>query len=196
MLTQQNMATTWFSAYCSHPVGARVLYYPTLLWGIVRTTINPHAHWYDRIDEKVVLGALPIHSVVEKLMAKEQIRAVVTCNEPYETRLISPSKKGWAELGVIPCYIPTVDYNNAPTLPQIRKAMDFISNIKDGTSVYVHCKAGRSRSATVVVCYLIRKYGLNPDDALLFVEEKRPNVVLGSAHKERVEEFYKMYTQK
>ena len=35
--------------------------------------------------------------------------------------------------------------------------MKFIDDV--GPSVYVHCKAGRTRSATLVGCYLMQKNG-------------------------------------
>jgi hypothetical protein len=39
--------------------------------------------------------------------------------------------------------------------------------------VFVHCRAGRSRSAAVVVAHLMRSRGLNAEDAIAFVSERR-----------------------
>tara|TARA_B110000208_G_C11583781_1_gene363558 strand:- start:171 stop:728 length:558 start_codon:yes stop_codon:yes gene_type:complete len=41
------------------------------------------------------------------------------------------------------------------------------------TNVLVHCVFGRSRSATIVLYYLIRKYKYTIEEALLFLKNKR-----------------------
>lgn len=183
------MANSWLAAFCSNPIGARLAFYPTLLYGMCR--INSSRTWYNRIDDKVILGALPLHKVAKELVAKENVQGVVTLNEDYETRYICPNEQEWRELGVSVCRIPTVDFNNSPSLYQIKTSLDFIDSCDDNSSVYVHCKAGRSRSATVVLSYLIRKNGMTPEDAVAFVQNTRPHIVLGSEHRKRIKEFYK-----
>ena len=44
-----------------HAFGAKIAFYPTLLWNIFRAGID--RNWYDRIDETIVLGALPFRSI-------------------------------------------------------------------------------------------------------------------------------------
>ena len=183
------MATSWISGFVSHPIGARIVYYPTLLYGILRQSEN--RHWYDRIDDRVILGALPIHKIAKEIVDKENVGGVVTLNEEYETRFICPSQKQWSLLNVKNLRIPTVDFNNAPTLSQINKSLKFIDGMDDCKSVYVHCKAGRSRSSVVVLCYVMAKYGHNVQSAIDFVKSKRPHIVLGSEHLKRLHEFHK-----
>ena len=43
-----------------------------------------------------------------------------------------------------------------------------------GGSVLVHCFAGMSRSATIVLSYLMKKHGLRVSQALAHVKSKRP----------------------
>ncbi|MCO5554690.1 hypothetical protein L7F22_008223 [Adiantum nelumboides] len=45
---------------------------------------------------------------------------------------------------------------------------------QSGGAVLVHCFAGRSRSVTVVVAYLMKTYGMNFSEALDLVRTKRP----------------------
>ncbi|KAH8303046.1 hypothetical protein KR018_006766, partial [Drosophila ironensis] len=45
-------------------------------------------------------------------------------------------------------------------------------------SVYVHCKAGRTRSATLVGCYLMMKNGWTPDQAVEHMRQCRPHILL------------------
>ncbi len=47
-----------------------------------------------------------------------------------------------------------------------------------GEVTYVHCKAGRGRSTTLVICYLVRELGMSPQEAYAFVRQKRPQVCL------------------
>eukprot|EP00756_Hemistasia_phaeocysticola_P006603 Hpha_TRINITY_DN13916_c1_g1::TRINITY_DN13916_c1_g1_i1::g.35897::m.35897 len=54
---------------------------------------------------------------------------------------------------------------------------DFIDEaLKAGKGVLVHCFKGQSRSATMVMTYLMKKRRITRDDALAFVREHRPMV--------------------
>ena len=53
------MATSWLAMVYSHPIGARLAYYPSLLYGVLRA--SPNRQWYNRIDDRIILGALPFH---------------------------------------------------------------------------------------------------------------------------------------
>ena len=53
--------------------------------------------------------------------------------------------------------------------------------IAAGGKVYVHCKAGRARSATVAMCWLMKAKNMSAEEAQQFgivdqVVEKRPGV--------------------
>lgn len=51
----------------------------------------------------------------------------------------------------------TRDIFEAPCQEKLKKGVSFISEMAEsGGSVYVHCKAGRTRSATLVGCYLMQ----------------------------------------
>ena len=40
--------------------------------------------------------------------------------------------------------------------------------------VLVHCHAGIQRSATIVACYLMKYYKITPEEAIRFIQSKRP----------------------
>jgi atypical dual specificity phosphatase len=65
-------------------------------------------------------------------------------------------KADWEKRGVKYFWLPTPDFVYSPTIEDIDKAVQFIRSF-EGTnqSVYVHCKAGRSRSALICACYLV-----------------------------------------
>ena len=148
------MATSWLAMVYSHPIGARLAYYPSLLYGLLRA--SPNRQWYNRIDDRIILGALPSHKTAHELIQNENIATVISLNESYEMRFLCPSKEKWRSFGIKQLHIPTVDCNNAPSLKNIKESMEIINEIDMSKSIYVHCKAGRSCSATVAVCYLIK----------------------------------------
>lgn len=63
----------------------------------------------------------------------------------------------WKKLGVDAIRFSVVDMFEAPPQDMLLKGVEFINNkISNGGVVYVHCKAGRSRSAALVACYLMK----------------------------------------
>ena len=68
-------------------------------------------------------------------------------------------------------------------------ATSFIAaNIRRGC-VLVHCGAGVSRSAAVVIAYLCRFAGMSYAEALAFVKAKRPQVAPADVFKEAIERW-------
>jgi len=77
-------------------------------------------------------------------------------NEDYELKLFSNSGPEWEKVGVKFLQLSTTDIFEAPQQDKLQKGVVFINEIsQNGGSVYVHCKAGRTRSATLVGCYLM-----------------------------------------
>ncbi|KAJ3156648.1 hypothetical protein HDU86_003872 [Geranomyces michiganensis] len=63
--------------------------------------------------------------------------------------------------------------------PAIREAVDWIAEAHAASPsniVFVHCKAGRSRSATTVIAYLVVHHGMRLRDAYETVKQARPGV--------------------
>lgn len=163
---------------------ARVTFLPTLYYNMFMEKISSR-RWYDRIDENVILGALPFPHQTQKLIQEENVKAVVSMNEDYELGF-GVDKKGWEKLGVEFLQLGTPDIFHAPSQIHLEEGVKFIEkfakrklddpSIKD--TVYVHCKAGRTRSATLVGCYLMKRYGMNPQEASDFMKNKRSHVLL------------------
>uniref|UniRef100_A0A5B6ZZG9 phosphatidylglycerophosphatase n=1 Tax=Davidia involucrata TaxID=16924 RepID=A0A5B6ZZG9_DAVIN len=167
--------------------GARALFYPTLLYNVVRNKIQAEFRWWDWVDKFVLLGAVPFPADVERL--KELgVCGVITLNEPYET-LVPTSL--YQVYGIDHLVLPTRDYLFAPSLSDICQAVDFIhENTSRGQTTYVHCKAGRGRSTTIVICYLVQHKQMMPDVAYDYVKSIRPRVLLASSQWQAVQEFY------
>ncbi|XP_062231930.1 phosphatidylglycerophosphate phosphatase PTPMT2-like [Phragmites australis] len=166
--------------------GARVLFYPTLLYNVLRNRFEAEFRWWDRVDKYVLLGAVPFSSDVPRLK-QLGVKGVVTLNEPYET-LVSTSL--YQAHGINHLEIPTRDYLFAPSLEHICQAVDFIHrNEMQGGSTYVHCKAGRGRSTTIVLCFLIKYRNMTPEAALDHARSVRPRVLLAPSQWQAVKLF-------
>ncbi|KAJ4749627.1 dual specificity protein phosphatase family protein [Rhynchospora pubera] len=166
--------------------GARILFYPTLAYNVFRNKIQSEFRWWDRVDEFVLLGAVPFPSDVPHLR-QLGVRGVVTLNEAYETLVPSALYKAHEIDHLV---IPTRDYLFAPSFDDINRAVDFIHrNASSGKTTYVHCKAGRGRSTTIVLCYLIEHKNMTPEAALNHVRSIRPRVLLAPSQWQAVQEY-------
>jgi protein-tyrosine phosphatase/membrane-associated phospholipid phosphatase len=74
--------------------------------------------------------------------------------------------------------LPILDLT-APTIEQLNRAVNFISENADRGAVYVHCKIGYSRSAAIVGAWLIaaRVCG-TADEAMARLRSVRPSIVI------------------
>lgn len=75
------------------------------------------------------------------------------------------------------CRVAVNDEFGANILVYLDGATAFIQrHVCNGGSVLVHCQMGISRSATVVIAYLMRFHGMGRDDAYRTVKSRRPGV--------------------
>ena len=69
---------------------------------------------------------------------------------------------------------PIPDRPPAPRLDWLRKQVDFVAaQRKAGRTVFVHCRAGISRSGMVVAAYLMAEHNWTRDEALKYLRSKR-----------------------
>jgi len=72
----------------------------------------------------------------------------------------------------------------------LKEGVEFIKNMKDEGTVYVHCKAGRTRSATLVACYLMEQNKWNPAEAINHMRSCRSHVLLGPKQNRAIDIYY------
>ncbi|KAI0065061.1 phosphatases II [Artomyces pyxidatus] len=74
------------------------------------------------------------------------------------------------------CYrMDILDIESQDLRPHLEDAVEYIdSALRRGQNVLVHCQQGVSRSAAIVIAYLIRKRGMSYDTATAFVLKRRP----------------------
>ncbi|KAI3801186.1 hypothetical protein L1987_29290 [Smallanthus sonchifolius] len=166
--------------------GARILFYPTLLYNVFRNKIQAEFRWWDQIDQFLLLGAVPFPKDVPRLK-QLNVGGVITLNEAYET-LVPTSLYRAHDIDHL--VIPTRDYLFAPSFVDIDRAVNFIhKNTTRGRTTYVHCKAGRGRSTTIVLCYLVEYKNMTPVSALEYVRSRRPRVLLAPSQWKAVQEY-------
>lgn len=169
---------------------ARILFYPTLAYNVVMEKITSR-QWYNRVDQTVILGALPFKSMTDELVRKENVRGVITMNEEYETKFFCNSPEEWRAAGVEQLRLSTVDLTGVPTMDHIQRGVDFaLQHQNEGTSVYIHCKAGRSRSATVAAAYLIKLHCWSPEEACQMLASVRPHILVRTRQKELLQQYF------
>lgn len=151
-------------------VYARLFFYPTLFLNIVLCKVFGLRNWYDRIDEYVILGALPRKDDVPRLK-KMGVRAVLNVCEEY-----SGPEEAYVAADIQQVRLPTIDYTS-PSLSTVCQGVCYIERcVSSGHLIYVHCKAGRGRSATIVLCWLIKAKKITQNEAMNFLLERRPHV--------------------
>lgn len=148
----------------------QLVYWPTLLWNVLLGRWLKVRDWWTVIDDRLILGALPFRSDVAKLHAAGVRGVVNTCLE-YK----GPVSE-YSQFDIEQLYIPTVDFTE-PKLEDVISAVDFIDKQVDrGNRVYIHCKAGRARSATIALCWLCRRDHKSADEIQKLLLDKRKHV--------------------
>ncbi len=167
----------------------RFVYEITLSFGFIMNRVFP-TKWtvYNKITDNLFLGRLPLKNNNDHLaLQKEGIGAVLSVVEKFENHTVGlfsdPVRPDdWKALGIEHFQVETPDFYPL-TVESFQKAVGFIeAQHALGKKVYVHCKAGRGRSAAVVVADLMQN---NPSekfasvrDCVAFVKERRHLVSL------------------
>ncbi|MCC9654888.1 phosphatidylglycerophosphatase and protein-tyrosine phosphatase 1 family protein [Rhodopirellula halodulae] len=149
---------------------ARVVFLPTLWWNMLLGRWLKVRNWFDWIDPLVIVGARPFARDVAK-MAELNVGGVVNTCEEY----CGPVEQ-YAKHEIEQLHLPITDFTH-PSLQDVITGVDFIQRItQSGKAVYIHCKAGRARSATIAICWLIAHRDMSPAEAQAWLLEKRPHI--------------------
>lgn len=117
-------------------------------------------------------------------------------NEEFELKHWVPLPSEWKGKGVSFLQLSTPDIFHAPTQAKIVEGVSFIKKFEaKDESVYVHCKAGRTRSATLVGCYLMDKHSWDPKTAVEFMKNKRHHILLHTPQWDALSSYYKKYVE-
>lgn len=118
------------------------------------------------LEDKIYLGMLPVFSKENHLSIKEQgIGTILSTVEPYElfsaagedlAQSYNVLPSDWKKIGINFYSVPAPDFEEM-SIEQLSEAVKVIENsLAQGKPVYVHCKAGRSRSASAIAAYFLK----------------------------------------
>ncbi len=168
------------AVYLGSRIKKELVYEISLLY-----TIQGSKAWWNKINDNIFLGAIPLDHQKDRIK-NLGVTHVISTLEPFELKrgLVRPIESAeWKEKNISHKHIEAVDFIGMP-VHQIHEAVEYMHDEiqkKPAAKFYVHCKAGRGRSVTVVIAYLM-KYGTEKfatkKEAYAFVKELRPQVNL------------------
>lgn len=130
----------------------------------------------DQITEKIYLGNEDAQRDKEKLK-KLGITHILVVGSGLE--IFHPTEFEYKQFEVN-------DFPSENISKYFQEAFDFIEKSE---KVFVHCAAGVSRSATIVISYIMKKRKLDHESALAFVVSKRPVIYPNSGFIKQLSEY-------
>jgi protein-tyrosine phosphatase len=173
-------------------------YYKKLKYeaSLAYTKLNPSNAWWTKIAPfNIYLGALPLKNEghLDDIVALG-VTDVLSMVEDFELEdgwFNQPIKRAdWEDNGIVVKHIQAIDF-----LPlkqeEIEEGVEYLNaSLQEGRTVYVHCKAGRGRSASIVISYLMKYEGLSFDEAFAFVKEQRPHINLNQQQRQAIFDYF------
>lgn len=137
--------------------------------------------WFQRfgfapVGERLLVGAYPGDADDVALIAGARADAVLNLCEDleYADGAREAVEAALRERGIEERRLPLVDYGGLP-LEQLERAVAEVEAwLGSGRTVYLHCRAGWQRSATVAAAVVARREGLGVEEALRVVRERKP----------------------
>ena len=136
----------------------------------------------DEIEEgKLWLGSFSPGNI--KFLKEKGIKKILTVMDG------APSNYSYKEHGFIHKIIDIMDFDSENIIQYFGECLNFI---KGEEKVLVHCAAGESRSATIVIAYLMWKKKWTFDKAYNFVKSKRSRIYPNFGFREQLQLFEKL----
>lgn len=134
----------------------------------------------DKIEDNIYLGNKDT-ALDDNLLTKFGINTIFVIGIGLKQKF--PDKYKYYKYEVSDCLSENIKIHFKSFCEQ----MDF--EIKSGKNVYIHCSAGVSRSATMVICYLMYKNKITLEESFKLVESKRNIICPNSSFIKQLKEF-------
>jgi atypical dual specificity phosphatase len=153
-------------------------------------------NWWTKIEPyNIYLGALPLESEGHKdKIVSLGVNSILSMVEDFELEegfLNIPVKhKQWKEAGLDIKHIKAIDFNPLKK-EEIEAGIAFLySEHRKGHCVYVHCKAGRGRSATILVAFLMEHENISLYESICRLKDQRPEINLNTYQQQALIHYY------
>jgi dual specificity phosphatase 12 len=121
------------------------------------------------IPGKLAVGDMNAASDIE-MLKKNNIKAIVTARGRLSHR-----RKYYNNHGIQVLHVPIADHHEINIGKYFPAVFNFIEKyVNENYGVLVHCAAGISRSVTLTLSYIMRKYNLSTAQAINYLERIRP----------------------
>lgn len=118
------------------------------------------------LDDFLYLGAKGVTSNLEQLES-QNISYVINCSSEAEFATYPPDFHY--------LHVRVDDSANAPIAQYFEQCCEFITRARgEDKAVLVHCTMGMSRSATIVLAYLVGRANMSLMDAFEYIKQRRP----------------------
>lgn len=139
--------------------------------------------WFDTygfavVDDRLVTGGFPLDDGdVQRLVAATGITRVLNlCQDAeYEPGEREAVVAAYAARGIVEHRIDLVDYGDVLPGALEEGVRVVVPWLEAGETVYLHCRAGWQRSATVAAGVLAVRHGVEPDEALGRIRRRKPS---------------------
>jgi atypical dual specificity phosphatase len=138
--------------------------------------------WFERyghaeVAERLVTGAYPTDAADVAVLAADGISCVFNLCEDaeYEDGSREAVAAAMRDAGIEERRLELVDYGGLMPGAIERAATAVAAWLQDGERVYLHCRAGWQRSATVAAAALALRDGIEPDEALARIKRRKPS---------------------
>ncbi|KAG0098408.1 Phosphatidylglycerophosphatase and protein-tyrosine phosphatase 1 [Podila epicladia] len=137
--------------------------------------------------------------LLESLQKQEKVENILNMCAEFRGHL-----EKMRELGLYQCWVPTRDFHT-PSVPDIWICVRLIAKCEkqwqelpeqERGTIYLHCKAGRGRSATIALCWLVYQFKLSTLEAQAILLHARGQVDKDIHRHTEVITFYSQTSRK
>ncbi|QCJ70288.1 hypothetical protein C9446_10720 [Providencia heimbachae] len=156
-----------------------LLPYRLIAWGTYHYFAK-HCQQPSIVNAQIVLGGRPLYPLQAKAVFD------MTCEWPRNSYSKALNYRSQPQIDLLPL-----------SADDIERSVHTMDELAQSGAVYIHCKLGYSRSATVAVAWLVHNGTANNiTEAITIVEQARPQVVLNSATVEQLNIWYQQFHTK
>jgi protein-tyrosine phosphatase len=140
------------------------------------------SEWFERfghaqVADGLVTGSYPGDAADVAVLASEGVSRVLNLcqDEEYEEGARDAVASALEEAGIEERRVELVDYGGLSAGAIEQAATEVAGWLEAGETVYLHCRAGWQRSATVAAAALALRDGIDPDEALARIRRRKPS---------------------